>query len=468
MLITFDPMRKYYIQTGKKLDGPFSIDELKNMSIDFHSKLCEQGTNEWKSIHEIPDFDSIKMDLKPDLLKRGINWNKFVYPTVGLVAIAIIFFGGTKAYRFYQEKASQVVASAPVDSVQKDSVEVVKKTLKPILFDNDITAYSSLISGIIPDSKREQLEDNETWINIQNLINEEWEKVVSEKVLPIQEWRDESPLANLDSATLFYPFAGADFLYSNNFFPKSNKIIMIGLEPVGSINTEKELDSGFYEYVKKIKSSLYTSNRSGYFMTLNMGKELHQSDLNGVLPLILFYARRQDFLVSNIEYLQLDDQGLPVVCSYKEAEGVRVCITDSQQKNKKVIEYYRTDLSNDGLTEESKFYKYFNGFENKNVFLKAASYLLHNSSFSNIRNIILSRTNIILQDDSGLPFSFVNNDNWTTELYGKYTRPIGLFSGRVQKSLREEFKKRKSQPLPFRIGYNISHNEPHLILAKRK
>jgi hypothetical protein len=203
-------------------------------------------------------------------------------------------------------------------------------------------------------------------------------------------------------------------------------------------------------------------------MTINMGKELHQSDLNGVLPLILFYARRQAFLISKIEYLQLDDQGLPVTCSYKEAEGVRVSITDAEQKNKKIIEYYRTDLSNGGLTEDSKFYQYFSKFEQKNVFLKAASYLLHNSSFSNIRELILSKTNYILQDDSGLPFSFLNNENWTTELYGKYTRPIGLFSGRVQPSLREEFQKRKSQPLPFKIGYNISHNEPHLILAKRK
>ena len=463
-------MRKYYIQTGTKLEGPFSIEELKDRKIDFHSKLCEQGTNEWKSIHEIPDFDAIKMDLKPDLLKKGLPWKRImiiISISVGFCALVVIGFQSFDSIKSALKSSSSEQQPA-IDSTLKDSLKTQEPERIPIAYNTKITEYSSLISGILPDALRSQLEDNDSWISVQNAINEEWEKVVSEKILPIQEWRDESPLAPMDSATLFYPFAGADFLYSNNFFPKSNKIVMIGLEPVGSIDTDKTIDSNFFAYVKKIKSSLYTSNRSGYFMTLSMGKELHQSDLNGVLPLILFYARRQAFLISNIQYLRLNDQGQVINCEYGEAEGVRVSITDADQKNKKTIEYYSTDLSNGGLTPNSKFYTYFSSFENKNVFLKAASYLLHNSGFSNIRDLILNKTKYILQDDSGLPFQYVNNEQWETQLYGKYTRPIGLFSGRVQPDLRAEFSRRESQPLPFRIGYNISHNEPHLIFAKRK
>ncbi len=462
-------MRKYYIQTGKKLSGPFSVEELKSQPIDFHSKLCEQGSNEWKPINEISDFELIKMDLKPDLLRKPFPWKKIIFAFSLLAMISLMIVGGGKVYEYYKNHSNQEqYLQVPADSVLQDSIVQVKKISKPISFDTNLTNFSCLISGIIPDSKRSLLEDDESWINVQNLINEEWEKVVEEKILPIQEWRDESSISKLDSSTLFYPFAGADFLYSNNFFPKSNKIIMIGLEPVGSINTEKAIDGNFYEYVKKIKSSLYMSNRSGYFMTLKMGKELHQSDLNGVLPLLLFYAKRQAYLISKIEYLKIDDLGKVTSCSYENADGVRLSITDSEQKTKKTIEYFRTDLSNIGFSENSKFYLYFSQIEQKNVFLKAASYLLHYSSFSNIRDVILNKTNVILQDDSGLPFSFVNNENWETELFGKYTRPIGLFRERVQPVLRQEFLKREAKPLPFRIGYNISHNEPHLILAKRK
>lgn len=464
-------MRNYYIQTGTKLEGPFSVDELKTMKIDFHSKLCEQGTNEWKKIQEIQDYDAIRMDLKPDLLKEGRPWKKLAVFSIGFIGIVtILFFAGPKLFGAIGKSfsSSEQLAEKKTDGFQ--IVPKKKKKIKVVLtpIDAKISNYASLISGIIPDSMRTQLEDNEKWISIQNAMNEEWERVVTEKILPIQEWRDESPLAQLDTTKLFYPFAGADFLYSNNFFPKTNKIIMIGLEPLGSINTDKAIDGDFYEYVRKIKSSLYTSNRSGFFMTLRMGKELHQSDLNGVLPLILFYARRQAFSVSSISYLKMSEEGVESTCDIKEAEGVRVIVTDADQKIRKTIEYYKTDLSNSGLTPDTKFYKFFSRMQNKNVFLKAASYLLHNDGFSNIRDIILNKTTYILQDDSGLPFKYVNNENWETQLYGKYTRPIGLFSRRVQPELRAEFNKRESQPLPFRIGYNISHDEPHLIFAKRK
>lgn len=446
------------------------MEELKTMKIDFHSKLCEQGTNEWKNIQEIQDYDAIRMDLKPDLLKQGRPWKKIGLYSLVIVGFAAFgFFIGPQLFNALGNSFSSEneLADKAADSLKlaKKKKEVVAP-LTPIDF--KITNYASLISGIIPDSMRTQLEDDEKWISVQNAISEEWERVVNEKVLPIQEWRDESPLAQIDTTMLFYPFAGADFLYSNNFFPKTNKIIMIGLEPLGSINTEKSLDADFYEYVRKIKSSLYTSNRSGYFMTLRMGKELHQSDLNGVLPLILFYARRQAFSISSISYLKMSDEGFVSEVDRNEAEGVRVVITDASQKIKKVLEYYKTDLSNSGLTPETKFYKFFSRIENKNVFLKAASYLLHNDGFSNIRDIILNKTTYILQDDSGLPFKYVNNEQWETQLYGKYTRPIGLFSRRVQPELRAEFSKREPQPLPFRIGYNISHDEPHLIFAKRK
>jgi hypothetical protein len=67
-----------------------------------------------------------------------------------------------------------------------------------------------------------------------------------------------------------------------------------------------------------------------------------------------------------------------------------------------------------------------------------------------------------------MPYRYIATNDWNLELYGKYTRPIGLFSERVQSDLREAFQQRGGKELPFRIGYNISHNEPHLILAQRK
>lgn len=466
-------MRKYYIQNGDKLEGPFSIEELKDAPINFHTRLCKQGTNEWKTITEIEDFEQVRLSIKPDLEKKktGINTGKLAKNS-GVIALIISVSLGVIAlikWRPAAENTTTTTNSINVDSLKKDSLKKAEKIIiTPIEVSENITNFSSMLAGIIPDNMRDKLEDNASWIDIQGAMHEEWERVVTDKVLPIQEWTDESPLAKLDSSILFYPFAGADFLYSNCFFPRSNRIVMVGLEPVGSISEKLEFNSEFYDYMKRIKTSLYTSNRSGYFMTINMGKELHQSDLNGVLPLILFYARRQAFLISSINYVNLDENGKQIPSTYEAASGVVIKLTDKDRKTLKTIEYYSTDLSNGEFKPGSRFHTYFSTFQNKNVFLKAASYLLHNESFSNIRNVILENTNTLLQDDSGMPYKYVATNDWNVELYGKYTRPIGLFSSRVQSDLREEFQKRKAQELPFRIGYNISHNEPHLILAQRK
>ncbi|MFN5319484.1 MAG: GYF domain-containing protein [Bacteroidia bacterium] len=466
-------MRKYYIQNGDKLEGPYSVEELKDAPINFHTRLCKQGTNEWKTITEIEDFEQVRLSIKPDLekKKKAVNTSQLL-KTSGIIAlIGIVIFGVISLVKSRPSGETKVVTAdtLKVDSLNSDSLNKAKKTsVTPIRVNDNVTNFSSMLAGIIPDNMRDKLEDNSSWIDIQGAMHEEWERVVTDKVLPIQEWTDESPLAKLDSGILFYPFAGADFLYSNCFFPRSNRIVMVGLEPIGSISEKLEFNSDFYDYMKRIKTSLYTSNRSGYFMTINMGKELRQSDLNGVLPLILFYARRQSFLISSIEYVSLDENGKQIPSTYQEAAGVVIKLTDNDRKTLKTIEYYRTDLSDGEFKPGSRFHNYFSAFQNKNVFLKAASYLLHNDSFSNIRNVILENTNTLLQDDSGMPYKYVATNDWNVELYGKYTRPIGLFSSRVQSDLREEFQKRGGKELPFRIGYNISHNEPHLILAQRK
>lgn len=464
-------MRKYYIQEGKELRGPFSLDELKGQEINFHSRLCEQGTNEWKTIQEIPDYDALRVHLRPDLdlpkstkPKASLIWMSLLFIVLAIVVVKFIVPNVSLPK---WDKETEVV-QVPVDSLPKDTIVAIPTPAIEVPVDERATEFGYLISGILPERMQSELAENPGWLKLETAIAEEWDLVTQEKILPISEWRSEIDAIKADTGTLFYPFAGADFLYSNCFFPNCDTIVMVGLEPLGTIPDNFDFTAEFEEYVRKIKSSLYTSNRSGYFMTIKMGKELHREDLNGVLPLILFYATRQNYQVSKCEYVKMNADGRSDIAPMDEADGVIITLTDRDRTKVKRIEYYKTDLSNDGFLPESSFHKYFTSFENKMVFLKAASYLLHNSYFSNIRDVILGNTRLLLQDDSGMPFSFFTPETWTTQLYGKYTRPIGLFAGRVQPALRAEFQSRGAGELPFRIGYNVAHNEPHLILATRR
>ena len=62
-----------------------------------------------------------------------------------------------------------------------------------------------------------------------------------------------------------------------------------------------------------------------------------------------------------------------------------------------------------------------------NTFVKSASYLMHYKSFQKIREIVLNKSLTIFQDDTGLPFKHVNNENWTVKCYGSYVKPIADF-----------------------------------------
>ncbi len=337
-----------------------------------------------------------------------------------------------------------------------------------IPIDTLLTDFASIISGIAPMKNYSEIAISQGWLNMKNELDNEWALVDTNKISKIKTWVAKTNYLPKDSVTLFYPFAGGDALYSNCFFPTSKKTIMIGLEPIGSVGKDLKADSSCLNYIKKIKKALYTSNRSGYFMTISMNAELHQNDLNGTLPLLLFYARRQGLMVSKIEYFKLDSLGTEEITTQAQALGVTLTLCNPDQTHKKIIQYISTDISNGGLQKNIGLQKYIKSIDGKFAFLKAASYLLHQPSFSTIRDLILTNTKTLLQDDSGVPFNFLNDSTWNVQLFGKYTKPIGLFAGRIQPDLKKAFATNAPAELPFRIGYNISHNEPHLILSQKK
>ena len=373
------------------------------------------------------------------------------------ISISILVFSGCN-----ESPKTKEPPRAPVNGDTLQTV-VVK-----IPIDTLLTDFASIISGIAPMKNYSEIALSPGWLKMKTELDNEWALVDTNKIAKIRTWVTKTNYLPKDSVTLFYPFAGGDALYSNCFFPTSKKTIMIGLEPIGSVGKDLKADSSCLNYIKKIKKALYTSNRSGYFMTISMNAELHQNDLNGTLPLLLFYARRQGLMVSKIEYFKLDSLGTEKPTTQLDALGVTLTLCNPDQTHKKIVQYISTDISNGGLQKNTGLQKYIKSIDGKFAFLKAASYLLHQNSFSIMRDLILKNTQALLQDDSGVPFKFLNDSTWNVQLFGKYTKPIGLFAGRIQPELKRAFANSAPAELPFRIGYNISHNEPHLILSQKK
>ena len=101
------------------------------------------------------------------------------------------------------------------------------------------------------------------------------------------------------------------------------------------------------------------------------------------------------------------------------------------------------------------------------TFIKSASYLLHGGEFSNVRRAILANSSAVLQDDSGIPFRFYQDEAWSTELFGNYVRTLDMFKAYYQADLRGAYTAADPQPLKFGVGYTFTPSETCLILAGR-
>jgi hypothetical protein len=85
-----------------------------------------------------------------------------------------------------------------------------------------------------------------------------------------------------------------------------------------------------------------------------------------------------------------------------------------------------------------------------------------------VRRFLLDNTAHILQDDTGVPVSFFKDDDWALQAFGRYTRPIPVFSGRYQSRLKALFDKDRPAPLQYSLGYRWRVGESNLMLATRK
>jgi hypothetical protein len=107
------------------------------------------------------------------------------------------------------------------------------------------------------------------------------------------------------------------------------------------------------------------------------------------------------------------------------------------------------------------------------TYIKSASYLLHNSNFSVMRDAVLKKSMSIVQDDTGVPYRYLPAKDWKLTFYGNYVKPVSSFpSGYYQQDLQKAYRTGDSlkqiKPLPFSLGYHWGSSVQNLIKAERK
>jgi hypothetical protein len=269
----------------------------------------------------------------------------------------------------------------------------------------------------------------------------------------------------------FYMFSGPDFLYVDQFFPKAAVYVLCGKEAMGPPPDPlriPNLSAALGNLENAMKSSLNTT----YFITKNMKVDLHEQNLNGVLPILYAFIARADKSITNVTFGSLNSNG-----AFEEAApgkkggsipGVRIRYIDNQWGDSQTMYYFTADISDGGIKSNPGFLRFCERLGSGSSFLKSSSYLMFESGFATIRNFLLEHSNRIVQDDSGIPLAYFDPNKWRLRLFGVYLGPIELFKQHYQPRLQELFQQSNPPPLDFGFGYRWNYKEANLMLAERK
>ena len=306
------------------------------------------------------------------------------------------------------------------------------------------------------------------WLVHAHELDRAWQRTDQRQLPAIAQWApDFLGSAYRDTSTVFYMFSGPDFLYAHAFFPNARTYILCGTEAVGAV---PDLDTIPPQDVAATLTNLRTSLESAlnwnFFITKNMKVDLSRTQLSGTLPILYVFLVRTGCTIDAVTPVTLDSTGNLSESVKGETSGVRIAISNASGLSQ-TLYYFCTNLSDDGVKAKPGFLRFCEQQGRGVSLLKAASYLMHESGFSQVRDFLLDRSDAIVQDDSGIPLRFFNDQNWSIRYCGHYAGPINVFKQYWQPDLTNAYGRVTPSPLPFSFGYQWQPNRSDLMIAAR-
>jgi hypothetical protein len=274
------------------------------------------------------------------------------------------------------------------------------------------------------------------------------------RVRAMQEWA----AATLASAappetSVFYPFGGPDALHAVALFGGARRIVLVGLEPVGELpdpDSRRGVPSGYFS---RLGAALADVHRLGFFRTWEMQNDFRA---DGVLSALVATVVRMGGQVNMVRTNSGDAQAVP---------GARIDWTTASGDARR-LDYWQADLANAGLRARPDVVREVRALAKFVTFVKAASYLLAEPRFAQLRQTILDESVLVVQDDTGIPFRHFG-EHWACRLFGRYELPAPPFEERTQLDLQAAFAQRAPSPLPFGVGYHVDARRSNLLVASR-
>jgi hypothetical protein len=328
----------------------------------------------------------------------------------------------------------------------------------PLAHGSSLQEQAEFLAGIpLPrESLLSPLQKSPEYRDHQRLLQEQWAFCRRIRYAVMQQWgREHLALNPASRGVLRYLFGGPDFLNAYAFFPDTRVMVLGGLEPVGDLPPPEALDpTALGAALKSLDEALHTSLFCGYFITSEMKPQLAKSSFQGVIPVLFTELALTGNIIESTQMIRpFGSPGVQII--YRRPGGPT-----------QTLYYFKADLSNG--KECRNFLSWLGDLGPGSSYLKAASYLLPLDAFSETRNFLLNTSQLILQDDSGIPYRDFKTGEWRIQLFGVYTDPLAIFQRRREPELQVAYGTIYFKGmLPFGAGYHVNANDANLLLATR-
>ena len=345
---------------------------------------------------------------------------------------------------------------------------------------NDTARFIAGLPGR-PDGPLAALEKTPEWQEYAKGFAETWAAFQKNQGEPMRafEQKEMAPIRPKGSF-VFYPFSGPDILYMTGFFPGRPVYVMVGLERAGTLPPPQTFKAeDMPNEVKAWTVGVRSTFKRSFFVTSEMDAQFHGRVADGLLEPICLLLARSGYTIEDIRHGNLTPEGAfaeldPAAPPVADARGkplrtmgVEVTFRKGADGDPQKIYYFSKKLDTEFKTKPG-FSRFLLSLGEPDTMIKSAQFIMHWPGMADLRTQILDTSRTILEDDTGVPFRYLQPPQWEVRLFGMYSKPDKPFKTWYQKDLAKAFEDPlRVTPLGMQIGYGAWRRPSSLILATR-